>query len=132
LALQLSPQTHLQRILYWYLRQDPDQARRKGILAAALANTTGLFTPVMAINWLEARTKDKRPGDSDALLQNQADIDELRRQAVAKIEDAAKPAASQGRRSSGFCWPFGVCGATEKNCGNGSKALLRRDRTDYS
>ena len=90
LALQLSPQTHLQRILYWYLRQEPDQAKRKGILQTAMAKTTGLVTPVMAINWLEARTRDKRPGDSDALLQNQADIDDLRRQSIAKIEDAGK------------------------------------------
>ncbi len=90
LALQLSPQTHLQRILYWYLRQEQDLAKRKGILQSAMAKTTGLFTPVMAINWLEARTRDNGPGDSDALLQSPADIDDLRRQSVAKIEDAAK------------------------------------------
>jgi hypothetical protein len=88
-ALQISPQTHLQRILYWYLRQEPNQARRKEIILTAVAKTTGLFTPAMAINWLEARAKKQQPGDSESLLDSQTDIDDLRREIVAKIGAAA-------------------------------------------
>jgi hypothetical protein len=54
-----------------------------------VANTTGLFTPAMSVNWLEARAQKQQPGDSEALLDKQADIDDLRREIVAKIAAAA-------------------------------------------
>lgn len=81
LSFRLSPQTHLFRIVYRYLQRESDEARRKQILMAALANTTGLATPVLAV---EALTNPRGP-----LFTQQSDVHDLQRQVVQKIEEAA-------------------------------------------
>lgn len=83
LALRLSPQTHLLRIVYSYLQREPDQTRRRQILDAALAKTTGLATPIVAVSEL---TKASEPG---LLFTQQSDVHDLQRQAVQKIKEAA-------------------------------------------
>ena len=101
-SLQISPQMHIQRIVHWYLRQEPEQARRKQILQSALANTRGLATPAMVVNGLEPRASNARPTDSEALLDSLTDIEDLRREIVGMIGSAAESGRLAKERDLGI------------------------------
>jgi predicted KAP-like P-loop ATPase len=101
-SVTFSPQTHIQRIIYWYLRRIPDQARRKQILKNALASTTGLYTAVKAVTWLETKASESQPTDRDAVLEKPEDIAELRIDAMALILAAASNGRLEAEDRIGF------------------------------
>ena len=89
LIAHISPRSRLKRIIYCYLRQEPDQKKRKAFLLEAMEQTTGLSTPISMAQWLSPKGTQSQSSDPDALLEDLKDIDDVRQIALAKIRDAA-------------------------------------------
>jgi predicted KAP-like P-loop ATPase len=56
---ELSPVMHAERIIFWYLKQEQDPARRGEILRAAIEHTDGLSLPLGFINLIDPNQGDR-------------------------------------------------------------------------
>ena len=101
-AAQFSPRTHICRIVHWYVRKEPDQARRKDIILKALDETTGLTTPISMVTWLETKATDTQPTDPSAVLERRSDVDDVRAAAAVKIRAAAQSGRLADDKDMGF------------------------------
>lgn len=86
-GFSISPEMHASRIIYWYLKQEKDTAKRGEILKEAMKATTGLYLPIMTTS-LESNN-EKREKDPDAYNVTDSDLEELHQICVEKIERAA-------------------------------------------
>jgi hypothetical protein len=101
-AGHFSPRTHICRIVYWHLRKEPDQARRKDIILKALDQTSGLTTPISMVTYLETKATDGQLTDPSALLEKIIDIDAVRATAAVKIRAAAESGRLADDKDMGF------------------------------
>jgi predicted KAP-like P-loop ATPase len=83
----LSPEMHLSRIVYWYLKQEKDAAKRATILKAAMQATTGLYAPIVRTS-RETRYPEKKREEGAFLVSEDA-AKELQAICLQKIEAAA-------------------------------------------
>jgi predicted KAP-like P-loop ATPase len=84
-----SPQTHIKRIIYWYVRREPNEQRRREILLQAISGSSGLAGPAHLASWLKSEVSATRPTDPDAILQKHEDIEAVRNAVTEKITGAA-------------------------------------------
>jgi predicted KAP-like P-loop ATPase len=82
----ISPEMHADRIIYWYLKQEEDIGKRGEILKEAMKATTGLYLPIR-IGSLDV--DEERKKNSDVFNVTDADLEELHRICVEKIEQVA-------------------------------------------
>ncbi|MBI2311415.1 MAG: hypothetical protein HYU77_02810 [Betaproteobacteria bacterium] len=83
----LSPQMHLSRIVYWYLKQEADRTRRAEILKTAMRKTTGLYAPIDRTA-SETRGPEKKR-DEEAYLVSEEALKDLQDICLEKIRAAA-------------------------------------------
>jgi predicted KAP-like P-loop ATPase len=83
----INADAHAGRIVHWYLKQEPDPAKRASILTEAIRATTGLFLPVREVS-LQKRQPEKTR-DEDLYLVTETDLVGLQTLCVEKIRDAA-------------------------------------------
>lgn len=76
---------HATRIVYWYLRQEPDMGRRANVLRNAIRETEGVSLPVRFVAIQEQTAKN----DRDRFVTDEA-LEELRQLCVLKIRAAAE------------------------------------------
>lgn len=84
----ISPEMHVSRIIYWYLKQELDIGRRGATLKEAMKATTGLYLPIMTAS--HESNEEKRKKDPEAFNVTDADLKELQQLCVEKIEQAAE------------------------------------------
>lgn len=82
--LTLGDDMHAWRIIYFYLLQEKDEAKRVEILRKSLSETIGLFMPVKIVSFEEPR-KDNSHGDIKRLVQ-EMDLPVLKEICVSKIK----------------------------------------------
>jgi predicted KAP-like P-loop ATPase len=91
LAAHFSPQTHINRIVYGYLRREPVQGQRKKILLGAISQSTSVATAAHSATWLQPRDSNtERADQSEPLLTDLEDIKEVHAAVAAKIRKAAE------------------------------------------
>lgn len=78
---------HAVRVVYWYLKKEPDIKKRGQILKQASNDSTGLYLTVMRASLEE--DLHKKPEDVDKCLLDQDDLNELKKICVGKIVNAA-------------------------------------------
>ena len=84
---EISPIMHADRIIYWYLRRDPDAGRKRAVLEAAIGATDGLSLPVDFVSLESSRqAEEKVPGN---VLVDLEGVRALQTLCVRKIESAA-------------------------------------------
>lgn len=88
-SAHVSPQTHIRRIIHWYLRREPDETRRKQVLLQAISASTGLASPAHVADRLKSSVSETQLADPDALLQKHEDIKEVCDAVTTKIRIAA-------------------------------------------
>lgn len=83
----IDPATHAVRIIYFFLRREPNVERREEVLRTAILDTVGLVLPVMTVSWeSNASTREK---DSQTMLVRADQLPRFQEITVAKIRDAA-------------------------------------------
>jgi predicted KAP-like P-loop ATPase len=87
----LSPEMHLSRIIYWYLKQEKDRGKRAEVVKTAMRETTGLYAPILRTS-LETRSADKKR-EEDAFLVSEEAVKELQAICLEKIKAAAESGA---------------------------------------
>lgn len=90
----LSPEMHLSRIVYWYLKQENDREKRAGVLKTAMRETTGLYAPILRTSF-ETRNPDKKR-EEEAFLVSEDSAKELQTICLEKIRAAARSGALIG------------------------------------
>lgn len=80
----IAPDIYASRIIYWYLRQEPDIARRGKILCSAIELTTGLYLPTYVVSQEGAQKKFAERLTSDE------DLAVLRDLCLGKIRNGAE------------------------------------------
>jgi predicted KAP-like P-loop ATPase len=88
---EIAPWMHACRIVYWYLRREPNAATRLAILREAIEATDGLSVPSRFVSLEEQAAQ--RQGKGREVLVTEAGLQELKTLCVRKIERAAE----QGR-----------------------------------
>ncbi|MBI4849781.1 MAG: hypothetical protein HY808_14620 [Nitrospirae bacterium] len=83
-----SPDTHASRIVYWYLKQEPDITKRGQLLHEAINATNGVYLPVRQTEWEEYSYAKQEAGNS-SLISLEA-VNELKKICVDKIRYASK------------------------------------------
>ena len=89
-SLQFTPQVHVARIVYGYLRREQNEECRFQLLMTSLAKTTGLNMPVHAVHNLTRDAAPNKPGDPDAFFQDPVRNELLRAKAVEMIRGARR------------------------------------------
>ena len=87
----IDAETHVSRIIYWYLKQEKDSKKRGEILKKAMKATAGIYLPVR-----EASTEGdrrERLKDPEAFILEEDDIKDLERICVERIRQAAESGA---------------------------------------
>jgi predicted KAP-like P-loop ATPase len=79
---------HASRIIYWFLRREPDEGRRLEVLREAIKTTDGLYLPVFKVS-LEEGTRKEGERERSAKLVGDAGLAELQRLCLEKIRAAA-------------------------------------------
>lgn len=82
------PLAHLVRIVYRYLRREPEETKRLSFLKDAFTASRGLYTPVYVAVRLTARAEENA-SDPNAVLKEAVSLKELQGLAVEKIRTAA-------------------------------------------
>lgn len=101
----ISSDIRASRIIYWYLKQETNIDTRGAILRQATKATTGLYLPVRIAS-IESN-EEKRRKEPDAFSVTDADLNELHRICVEKIEQAARSGLLVSHRnmlSILYCW----------------------------
>jgi len=90
----IQPDMHAARIVYWYLRREPELARREGAVEEAIRNTSGLFLPAYTIA-LESDRSEKNRGEDLRLIGDEKVLP-MRRLCAEKIARAAGAGTLRG------------------------------------
>lgn len=69
LGFVISPMMHADRIIYWFLKREPDPVRRATLIKAAIDETTGLALPVFFVSAQE-KGAERRPEDERLVTDN--------------------------------------------------------------
>jgi predicted KAP-like P-loop ATPase len=83
----IGPSLHFRRVVYFYLRRQPDESERMKILRRAMTETTGLMQPILLTS-SEIGPK-KREEEPDTSLVREEDAQELKVLCVKKVRDSA-------------------------------------------
>lgn len=78
---------HAIRVIYWYLRREPDIKKRRSLLKQATQETSGLYLAVMTASIDEDKLEKKET--QDEMLVEQDDLSELKQICVEKLKQAA-------------------------------------------
>lgn len=81
--LEISPADYASRVIYWYLRQEKDAAKRAQVLRSSIEKSNGLFLPTLVVGREENRkqSEDRLVGDTD--------LDVLKSLCLRKIQECA-------------------------------------------
>jgi predicted KAP-like P-loop ATPase len=85
--LEIAPDMHAIRIIYWFLRREQDASRKVEVLRRAINDSEGLYLAVMLIS-LEDDRQEKRRDPSERLV-NESALTDLQKACVDKIVVAA-------------------------------------------
>jgi predicted KAP-like P-loop ATPase len=83
----ISPDMHIVRIIYWFLKQEGDAGKRGQILKESMRISTGLYLPIRVAS-IES-SEERRKKDPDAFSVPDADLTELHEICAGKIAEAA-------------------------------------------
>jgi predicted KAP-like P-loop ATPase len=86
-VFEISPIMHADRIIYWYLRREPDAARKRAVLEAAIGATDGISLPVDFVSLESSKQAEEKVPDN--LLIDLEGVRVLQTLCVQKIESAA-------------------------------------------
>ena len=81
-------QMHAIRIVFWFLKQEPDKGKRASILEQAIADTSGLILPIRFVSIEDPREDESKRQPEDQLV-NDESLPRLRELCLAKIRQAA-------------------------------------------
>jgi len=83
----IPPDMHAARIVYWYLKREPEIARREDILKGCVKQTTGIYLPCFVVALEGDKTKESR--EQRERLADDTGVKDLQELCVAKIRQAA-------------------------------------------
>lgn len=83
----ISPEMHVYRIIYWYLKQEEKPAERLNILAQSIKAATGLAMPVMLVSF-ESDT-DRQKKSPTSFLVDASNVKQLQDACLEKIHETA-------------------------------------------
>lgn len=83
----ISPEMHVSRIIYWYLKQEDDPAKRLEILVQSIKATTGLVMPIMRVSF--ESDDDSRKKKPESFLVDEVSVKQLQDACLDKIREVA-------------------------------------------
>lgn len=90
----LTPTQHISRIIYWFLKQEPDQQKRGQLFMSAVRESQGLLLVVAEAQSNDRKEKEeKERQDPQSFLIDEASSEELKALAQERIRDAAASGA---------------------------------------
>ncbi|MEI6634282.1 MAG: P-loop NTPase fold protein [Chlamydiota bacterium] len=113
-SVLLSPELHAIRIVYWCLKQEPDEKKRGKLLVEATKQTTGIFLPTF-----DAHSEDRKRAkqDRDEFLVDEESSEILKTLCVEKIRQAAGDGSlATNRRLHYLLSKWGEWGRADEPC----------------
>jgi predicted KAP-like P-loop ATPase len=84
---EIPPDMHVARIVYWYLKQEPNVSKRAEIIDKCIRETQGIYLPSFVVALEGDKAKESR--EEQSRLADDAKLKELRELCASKIRDAA-------------------------------------------
>lgn len=84
---QVPPDMHAARIVYWYLKREPEIVKRQEILIGCIKETTGIYLPCFVVALEGDKAKEGR--EQRERLADDAGVKHLQELRVSKIRQAA-------------------------------------------
>jgi predicted KAP-like P-loop ATPase len=84
---EIPPDMHAARIVYWYLKREPEIVKRQGILMGCIKQTTGIYLPCFVVALEGDKAKEGR--EQGERLADDVGVKDLQELCVSKICQAA-------------------------------------------
>ena len=119
---EIPPDLHAARIVYWYLKREPEISKRQGILIRCIEQTTGLYLPCFVVALEGDKLKEGR--ERRERLADDPGLKHLQDLCVSKIRQAATDGTLSGNPRLGQLLGFWLAWSTGDEARNWVATLI--------